>query len=430
MIVYARNESHLRTIDTYWREEKPGAKEIHEEYLRLRKLHGSDNNAVEAGIREFYKKLPKSHPAKKHSRYSNVDNSGVWRDDNMSWPGGGGPTYDVSHPTTGLPCAVPDGGWRYSTKEKMLEMIEKGVVVFRKNHTDPPIRKTYLLRSIGEDDEQSRANSEDEQDIGIQVQGSVFYKSAQPSSKLLAELFGKKIFDNPKDHEVIGRMIRYCCDSDSLILDFFAGSGTTGHAVLDINRVDGGNRKYILVQLPEKTDFEEYPTISHITRERVRRAIAKIDEEDHQKPLLEGKKKTDRGFRVLRLSSSNFKIWDAEKTPDDPAKLAAQLKLYADNVERKRGPQDILYELILKSGLPLSSKVEKISVAGKLVWSVNDRNLLILLENKVNREVLRGMLALKPQQMLCLDIAFGGDDALKTNTVLEARSQGVAFHTV
>ena len=136
------------------------------------------------------------------------------------------------------------------------------------------------------------------------------------------------------------------------------------------------------------------------------------------------------GFRCFKLSSSNFKIWDAEKTPDDAGKLAEQLKLYADNVERKRTPQDVLYELILKSGLPLSSKVGKISVAGKPVWSIDEHKYLILLENKVTQEVLRGMLALKPQQMLCLDAAFAGDDALKTNTVLEAKSQGVAFHTV
>jgi adenine-specific DNA-methyltransferase len=138
----------------------------------------------------------------------------------------------------------------------------------------------------------------------------------------------------------------------------------------------------------------------------------------------------DRGFRALKLSSSNFKIWDSEKTPDDPTKLAEQLKLYSDNVKRERGPQDILYELIVKSGLPLSSKVEKIKVAGKPAWSVNGGELLVYLDKPVTREILRGMLALKPQQMLCLDTAFGDDDALKTNTVLEAKSQGVAFHTV
>jgi adenine-specific DNA-methyltransferase len=198
---------------------------------------------------------------------------------------------------------------------------------------------------------------------------------------------------------------------------------------------DDGHRRFILVQLPEPIKEKSrayamgYRTISQVTRDRVRKAGGRIRQAS-TKQLNQLAEIGDLGFKAFSLSSSNFKIWDAEKTPDNPEKLAEQLKLYADNVERKRGPQDILYELILKSGLPLSSKVEKTNVAGKPVWSVNGSQLLVYLENPVTREVLRGMLGLKPQQMLCLDTAFGDDDALKTNTVLEAKAQGVVFHTV
>jgi len=236
------------------------------------------------------------------------------------------------------------------------------------------------------------------------------------------ELIPGRVFQSPKPVELIKTLIGLCGDRNAIVLDFFSGSGTTAQAVIEFNESDGGTRRFIISQLPEPTGNSEFPTITDITRERARRVITRLNKE--------GSKKSDRGFRAFKLSSSNFKIWNSEKTSDDPEKLAEQLKLYVDNVERKRTQQDVLYELILKSGLPLSSKVEKINVAGKPVWAISDNKYLILLEKQVTREMLRGMLALKPQQMLCLDTAFGGDDALKTNTVLEAKSQGVAFHTV
>ncbi|HWG96806.1 MAG TPA: site-specific DNA-methyltransferase, partial [Nitrospira sp.] len=260
IIIYARSISRLRQENTIWREEKPGAKAIHDEYLRLKTIHGNDLKSIETALRQFYKMLPKGHPSKKHSRYGNVDDDGVWRDDNMSWPGGGGPRYDVTHPATGKPCAVPDGGWRYATLGKMQEMIARGVVVFRETDKEPPIRKTYLVR--GDDD----TDDIDENDIGRQVMGSYFYRSALQASNTLQGLFGLKMFENPKDHEVLSRLIRYVSNDDreSIILDSFAGSGTTGHAVISLNKQDDGNRRFILVEMELKIAQE-------ITAERVRR---------------------------------------------------------------------------------------------------------------------------------------------------------------
>lgn len=264
ILVYVRSIDNLRSKNTIWRETKPGAKEIQDEYLHLRDIYGTDNQKVEDGLKEFYAKLPKNHPAKKHSRYGNVDNRGVWRDDNMSWPGGGGPDYDVIHPITGQICAVPDGGWRYATKEKMMDKIAKGFVVFRSDHTEPPIRKTYLVR-VSDDDENNETGQENGDDIGIQVMGSYLYKSAQPASRLLTQIFGKKIFDNPKDHEVLARIIRYVTRPGDIILDSFAGSGTTAQAILTLNGEDGGNRKFILIEQEGYADS--------VTAERVRRVI-------------------------------------------------------------------------------------------------------------------------------------------------------------
>lgn len=239
----------------------------------------------------------------------------------------------------------------------------------------------------------------------------------------IKNIFEIKVFDTPKPSLLVKRMMEHCCDSSDIVLDFFAGSGTTGQAVIDYNKEKNANCRFILSQLPEKTELPDYPTIAHITRERVRRVITKLDQED-------GDKKSTRGFRAFKLSSSNFRIWNAERTSDDPAKLAEQLQLYADNSGQARSEQDILYELILKSGLPLSATVTRIKVASASAWSVDDNKLLILLNKSASREVLRAIIALQPQQMLCLDAAFNGDDALKTSIVLEARSHGITFRTV
>jgi len=237
-----------------------------------------------------------------------------------------------------------------------------------------------------------------------------------------------RIFQSPKPPELIKKLIGLSGEKDDLVLDFFAGSGTTAHAVLDLNQQYGGNRKFILVQLPEKTDNPQYPTIAHITRERVRRVIEKIKNEADKLLALEGKK--DLGFRAFKLDSSNFKIWRSDQVPQSAEQLAEQLNLYADNVLAERGDQDRLYELILKSGRPLSARVERIAIGQRAAFAVEENALLICLEPHLDRDTLRVLFARKPQVVLCLDVAFDGNDALKTNTVLEAQTHGIIFKTV
>jgi integrase len=209
IIVYAKSESTLRENNVYWREDKPGPHEIFAEYQRLRDTYGDDFPAMEKELKSFYSKLSKEHPAKKHARYNKVDENGVWRDDNLSWPGGGGPEYDVIHPATGMPCKVPTGGWRFPTPQRMQEMIDNGVVVFRDDHTEPPIRKSYLVRKAG--------RLSDEESIGKQVMGTYFYRSAIQATSMLEELIGKRLFDHPKDLEILQRLISYITDKDSIM---------------------------------------------------------------------------------------------------------------------------------------------------------------------------------------------------------------------
>lgn len=267
LIVYARSLRSLRQKNTVWREPKPGADAVMAHVAKLRDEHGDDFDMIENKLREWYKNLSKDHPAKKLSRHKHVDERGVWRDRDISWPGGGGPRYDVPHPVTRLPCKIPERGWGFATIESMNEQIADGLVLFRKDHTQPPFRKSYLgsMDALKADSETSEDSDDGEEILGAQVMPSVIHKQAQVSVKLLREIFeGRKTFENPKDHEVIMRLVRYVTKPGDLILDSFAGTGTTAHAVLQSNKQDFGNRRFILVEMDPNIACE-------ITAERVRR---------------------------------------------------------------------------------------------------------------------------------------------------------------
>lgn len=209
------------------------------------------------------------------------------------------------------------------------------------------------------------------------------------------------------------------------VLDFFAGSGTTAQAVIELNEEDGGNRRFILVQLPEQTDRPDYPTITDITRERVRRVIAKLNKADEGK--LELTDRPDRGFKAFRLTSSNFKLWDGDNVPQNAAALEKQLELFAENVTGEV-EASVLFELVLKSGFPLTAKLEPLAL-GQNVYAVEDKALYICLANPITQETLEAVAEAKPERFICLDVAFNGKDELKTNTVLQMRNAGIAFHT-
>ena len=183
-----------------------------------------------------------------------------------------------------------------------------------------------------------------------------------------------------KPIELIKRCVSLADDKDGSFLDFFAGSGSTAHAVIDLNKEDGGNRKFILVELPEPIEESEYSTTSKLCIARVRNVVAG----------------TDYGFRVFKLSLSNFLSWDVSSSMDNAEELARQLKIFVDNVRPGRSQQDLLYELILKSGLPLTSPVEKIDVHGQVVFSIASGTLLICLESTILEETLKGIVKLNP----------------------------------
>ena len=460
LLVYGKSLEKLKETKTVWREEKPGAKEIWEEYARLRGVHGADDKKIERDIQVWFQKLPKTHPSKKWARYRRIDANGPWRDRDISWPGGDGPTYDVIHPVTGKPCKVPEAGWRYSTLKEMQRQIRLGLVEFRKDHTEPPFRKAHI-RPVSDELDDNHFFEDDgevaEEELATQVRGSYFYKQSQVAVKYLRKLMGAKLFDNPKDHEEIGKLLNYILgkSSEEICMDFFAGSGTMAEAVLQMNKEYGTNHRFLLIQLPEPCKFKEKAgkaalnaglnTIADITKERVRRVINKINHEIHEKEKQEEpslflkedlrsscvfRGPQDLGFRVFKLAESSFKPWNAA-VPHDASILEKQLELHIDHILPGRTAADLLFEILLKSGFPLTTPVETLTLAGKTVHSAAGGALFICLERDLTLELIRAMGEAKPERVVCLDEGFAGNDQLKANAVQTFKAKGVAsFRTV
>ena len=242
---------------------------------------------------------------------------------------------------------------------------------------------------------------------------------------------GKDCFDFPKPTSLVKKIIKIGCAEDSTILDFFGGSGTTAHAVLDLNSEDGGNRKFIIVQLPELTENPEFKTIADIGKERVRRAIKKISEEENGKLDLNGSAQQDRGFKVFKLTESNFKIWDGT-APQTVEQLEVLLEEFAGNVRPGTSKLGMLYEILLKAGFPLTAKIEKLDIAGQEIYAIEDQELFICMEYEILEDAVRQILTHqpKPSQFISLDSSFRGNDQLKTNTQLQMRDHDIKFRTV
>lgn len=249
-------------------------------------------------------------------------------------------------------------------------------------------------------------------------------------------LFGKTPFDFPKSVALIEYLLRLGSSRGDVVLDFFAGSGTTAHAVMALNAEDGGNRRCISVQLPERTDEKSearkagYETISEITRERIRRAGSKILAEEAS--MLDGRAETlDVGFRAYKLVDTNFTKWRAEASMDAD-KLSDLFTQMGDSTDDAARPEALLTEVLLKLGFSLTEQVENMDVADLQVFSVANGLMLAYLNEHVKPtlEQFRVIIALEPERFVILEDAFQGDDELKTNLVQECRTHGVDLWTV
>ena len=268
------------------------------------------------------------------------------------------------------------------------------------------------------------------------IQSSIFeqLQNSQSASREITALLGFDGFDYPKPVPLVKRLLQIGCGPNDICLDFFAGSATTAQAVLQANADDGGSRTFIMVQLPEPCEEDSeafragYKTIDEIGRERVRRAAKNIKKES--------KKDSDLGFRAFSLDRSNFKVWDGDAQSLTDRDMKKQLAMHIDHVSPESSNEDILYELLLKSGYPLTTRVDEIKLANKKVFSVDDGDLLICLEKTITSALIDALADAKSSQVICLDKAFKGNDQLKANavqtfkTLAESQESEIVFRTV
>ncbi len=400
------------------------------------------------------------------ARYKNPDNhpKGVWSSGDLMANVKGGRYvsslyFPIINPNTSeehYPSS--NGNWRFN-RGKIQQLLENDEIYFGEDGKGRPKLKRFLCN----------------------VKSGITWTSLwdftplnTAGSQEMENIFGNlTTFENPKPTGLILETIKAGTNPDDIILDFFSGSSTTAHAVLDLNKEDGGNRKFIMVQLPEPCDKNSeafkagYKNITEIGKERIRRVIKKIQtehtekEQENQtgvthlnlKTSLRGTKqsvrydesqlrnscqKLDLGFKVLKLDQSNFKIWDGSDSEISETELAQQLEPHIDHINPKATQEDILYELLLKAGFLPTEKVETLKLADKTVFSIAEGILLICLEDEITRNLIDAIAEAEPIQFICLDKGFQGNDQLKANAVqtFNARNQGrdkaqqIVFRTV
>ena len=401
---YFKDIQFIKDHNVIWREKKEGLNAIYAEYDFLKKQYGSDYVSIEKELKKWYKDLPDSSPAKEHAHYNKVDAKGIYFADNISWPGGGGPKYNLLHPVTGKPVKIPSRGW-LTNEKTMKKWIDEGKVNFGNNETYVPTLKSYL------------------KDREYAVPYSVFYKDGRASSKRLATLMGDKVFENPKDEEIIQRLIEMCNTSDGdIVMDFFSGSSTTAHAVFLANIHQDKKRKFILVQLPETINPSKASTerskkvaknaiklldslkrphnICEIGKERIRRAAKKIHE-DHPDA------KFDDGFRVLKLDDTNMNnvYYAAGDYTQD------LLTMMESNIKSDRTDLDLLFGCLLEWGIPLSLPYTSEIIEGCTVHNYNDGDLMACFDENVPESVIETIAKRQPLRAVFRDSSFADSPA-------------------
>ena len=325
----------------------------------------------------------------------------------------------------------PEKQWLWS-KDRVVEAQKSNMLMFNKQSDG-----TYKVRFKG--------YLKDEN--GVMRRGKPLSilegPYTQEGSKDFQQHLSKSLFPFPKPVNLLRELFAIKTDDSDdvqseIILDFFAGSGSTAEAIIDMNLKDNLKKKFILIQLPEVCDENSeaykagYKTIAEISKERIRRVIRRIKKEHSENTDMFklNLSQFDLGFKVFKLSNSNFKIWDSnvEKTKEA---MEVQLSLNIHHVSELAHQEDLLYEILLKSGFELSTQVAQLNFEGKKVYSIANGELLICLEKQFTSELIKAIAEKKPSRVVCLEEGFQGNDQLKTNAVQIMKSKGVVkFQTV
>ncbi|MCL5028980.1 MAG: site-specific DNA-methyltransferase [Bacteroidetes bacterium] len=388
---------------------------------------------------EFERNLfPRTEKQDSLYKYDDNDGKGLWRSDNLLVKSFQADyVFPIKNPNTGKEYLPPQGSCWRASKDTIEKWIEDNRIFFGRDGKGAPQLKRHL--------------NEVQQGI-VPTTWWSFQEAGHndEANKELKKLFETKApFDTPKPSRLIKRILQLSTipNDNDIILDFFSGSGTTAQAVMELNKEDGGNRKFILVQLPEKTDESseaykaKYFTIADICKERIRRVINRLnldsaglkDEQDESQkslfnnpgnPKIPNNPGSDNGFKVFKLAPSNFKMWrsDVIETEDDLNKM---VDLFDTQIKPDAKKENMLYELMLKSGFTLTDKVEKING----YYSVNHGQAVFVLD-KIDQNIVDAIIKLKPQSCIILDDLFAGNDQLKTNTALQMKDAGVELSTV
>ncbi|MBX3008039.1 MAG: site-specific DNA-methyltransferase [Melioribacteraceae bacterium] len=364
-------------------------------------------------------------------RYSNPDHDskGPWKLITLHAKSGKGTHFEYSF-KNGYVWRPPSGTYPRFSLDTLKRYEEENKIWFGKDGKSVPAVKNYL--------------SEVKQGITpltIWMHKEVGHN--HEAKEDIKKLLESNPFDSPKPVKLLKKILAISSSDNDLVLDFFAGSGTTAQAVMELNKEDGGNRKFILVQLPEKTDEASeaykanYKTIADICKERIRRVIKKLNTPASVSPSLfkEGEQKGVVGFDVFKLAPSNFKIWRSdviENTED----LEKMMNIFDDQVKPNAEKENMLYELILKSGYQLTVETAYLSADRHDMpskeggyYSINNNETIILLE-VIDQALIEEILKLKPKNVIALDNLFVGNDQLKTNTVLQMKDANIEFRTV
>jgi adenine-specific DNA-methyltransferase len=388
MLIYAKNEMQLSELGVRWREPKVGLNTALAKAASIWSTRQSDDDASGQWKAWLKSKKTAGEITDSVARYDQLQ-SGTGRPistyGDVTWPGGGGPRYEVLHPTTRKPVSLPKRGWLFQ-KAEMDRRIAAGQIWFGPDETAIPRGIRFL-------DETSD-----------QVAISVFEQDRKAASTDMRNLMGEIVFENPKDRRVLARWLHLVTGGtkDALVLDFFAGSGSTGHAVMDLNAADGGHRRYILIQLDEAVDHPHYDTIASIARERLRRVGARMKQETG---LLSAN--LDFGFRSLHVATTNMA--DTLAIADDLAQIA--LSEAVESVKPDRTDEDLLFQVLLDWGLDLAEPITVEDVSAQRVLSVADGALIACFANEITDGVVKAIAKQHPLRAVFLDAGFTSDAA-------------------
>ena len=356
-------------------------------------------------IEEAEKELRNLYSKKGYDRgitlYNNLDdNYEPWGKINMSWPNAEtfGPRYDVIHPATNKTTKVPDRGWRWNETTFSSQLDYANV----KKRFDG----SYVCGNIwfASDENTQPSSIKYLKDVSRMLLRSIISLKSDGGIEVEKIFDGKSFFSYPKPVSLLRLLLNSIEEKEDYILDFFSGSATTAHAVMKLNAEDNGKRKFIMVQLPEKTDEKSeaykagYQNICEIGKERIRRAARKIAEENPEA-------KFDGGFRVLKCDSSNMKDVYYQSSEYEPS-LFSSLE---DNIKEDRTPEDLLFQVMLDLGVLLSSKIEETTIAGKKVFNVEDNYLIACFDDNVTDEVITEIAKQQPYYFVMRDSSMASD---------------------